>query len=185
MDMERFRKISKVISIVLKMMAVLLVIIILFLVAGLLYKENNFEFTYEPPTFGFFAQRAVYIDGPNGLGQMVRAEKMGAFIVTPLVALTEIYILFRGSSVFQYLADGYAPFAEKFAKRIKHLSIVLMVTDVLIPVLYSLLVTIFQKGGYSVSVGITSYFFFGLILYLVSEIFNYGIELQQLANETV
>lgn len=182
MNVERFRKISKGISIVLKMMAVLLVIIILFLVAGLFYKENSFEFTYDPPSFGFFAQRAVYTDGVR---QMEEAQKMGAFIIAPLVALTEIYILFRGSSLFQYLADGYAPFAEKFAKAIKHLSIVLMVTDVLTPALYSLFVTIFQKGGYFVSVGITSYFFFGLILYLVAEIFSYGIELHQLADETV
>jgi uncharacterized membrane protein len=73
----------------------------------------------------------------------------------------------------------------EFAQSIKRLGIILILSDILLPLFRSLLVTIIMEGSYYLIVGVGSSLVIGLILYAVSEIFNYGIELQKLSDETV
>lgn len=86
---------------------------------------------------------------------------------------------------FNRLSKGDKPFTLKFSKSIKQIGLLLMVTDVILPILYSFVVSVQLDGSLYVSLGVGNTFLIGLILLVVTAIFDYGIELQFLSDETV
>src|SRR5699024_8003062 len=106
-------------------------------------------------------------------------------IITPILILIYVFVLWKGSLLFNQLSNGEKPFTFEFASSIKRLSILLITTDIVLPILYSLIVTIIMEGGHYILLGVGAPFLIGIILYAVSEIFIYGIELQTLSDQTV
>ena len=95
--------------------------------------------------------------------------------------------MFYGKAVrlFSYFTDGNSPFYMDFSRSVKNLGLILIVSDIVFPIIYSLLVTIMMESGYYYIIGVGSSLLIGLILFAAAEIFNYGINLQQFADDTV
>lgn len=178
MNMKRFRLICKFMSYMLTfLVAVCLVITVMLLSLVFADPGNNIS---------------AFIDLSNrtflqfGTGHYSDADlELTATILIPIITMTYAYIFRKASSLFDYLADGDTPFSSYFSRSVKTVSIVMIVNDIMIPLLHSLVLSIVMGQGYSFSFGLSDFFFFGLIFYVAAEVLNYGIELQQLSDETV
>jgi hypothetical protein len=141
--------------------------------------DANITFNYNPPSFSL-------LNSVSGSLQTLETDmRTVAAIITPIATFVNIYILWKGSQLFKRLADGETPFTTKFAHSIRRLSLVLIVTDLIMPLLYSFVLTLFIENGHYLVIGVGSPFLIGLILYAVAGVFYYGIELQTLSDETV
>lgn len=176
MNVDRFRKICSIASVLLKIVTVISVLFMLSALYGI-FTDRNVWFDYNMPDFPIINS----MRGPMEEADM----QLAALIVSPILILIACYIFWKGSQLFKHLADGHTPFSYDFAETVKKLSLVLIVTDVVSPLFYSLLVTLIMEGRYYYIIGVGSSFMLGLILYAVSEIFKYGVELQTLSDETV
>lgn len=67
----------------------------------------------------------------------------------------------------------------------KNHGFILITYNLATSLLYTLFVNFSAEKGWFFYFSLTSFFFIGLILYLVSGILNYGIKLQELADETI
>lgn len=177
MNIKQFRIICKVSSVLLKLTAACMTIVVITSLFTYFFTDRNIWFNLTIPDFTFYnAMR----------GPMEETDRqMAALIELPFTSLLGIYIFWKGSQLFKYLSEGHSPFVFEFAQSIKRLGIILILSDILLPLFRSLLVTIIMEGSYYLIVGVGSSLVIGLILYAVSEIFNYGIELQKLSDETV
>lgn len=181
MNIKRFRTICRISSFVLKLLAVFSVIIVVYGLYTIYFDDGNFWFTYNKPTGAIYSMTKI-TDG----AMITQADRrLAALIIVPFTLLVNFYTLFKGAQIFEWLGNGEAPFSEKFAKSLRRISLVLIISDLVIPIVHSLVLSFIYKGGYEIIIGIGSMFFIGIILYVISEIFYYGIELQHLANETV
>jgi hypothetical protein len=111
--------------------------------------------------------------------------QLASLLLTPFTALIRFYVLWKGSQLFKYLADGNPPFSNEFTQMLKRISLILIITDIAFPLIYSLLVTLIMEGDHYLIIGVGASFIIGLILYAASEIFKYALTLQQLADDTV
>ncbi|MEY8292207.1 hypothetical protein AAK882_06110 [Carnobacteriaceae bacterium 52-44] len=178
MNIQKFRRVSHVISILLKAYVILLVSLILwFTFRQIVNPDSMFKFIYEFSGLSLF--QAVR-NGPAAAN-----EDLAATIVTPILGIINLYIIWRGSRLFDYLKTGKTPFALEFSNAIKRLSLLMIIIDILSPLFYSLVLTLLIEQGYYFQIGIASNFVVGIILYVVSGILNYGIELQELSDNTV
>lgn len=177
MDIKRFRTICRVSSVGLIVLAVLTIIVTAF-IGYRVFTGSDFSFNYDGPGFSLFSMGGGGFFGEEESG-------LAASIIAPIILMITVYLYFKGSQLFKQLAAGKNPFTLSFAQSIRRLSIVLIVSDLMIPLLYSLVLTFIIEDGYYFTLGVGSAFLFGLLLYVISEIFNYGIELQYLADETV
>lgn len=181
MNIKRFRTISRVSSVLLKIFTIFSIILV---ISGLyinIFGDGNFRFTYSGPSIPLFS-----IGGSSeGVGITDAEEKLTSIIIVPLTVVVSSFILLKGSQIFTWLGKGETPFSEKFANAIKRLSLVLIIFDLLVPIIYYSLLSLISIDGYHYTIGFGSTFIIGIILFIVSEIFKYGIELQYLADETV
>lgn len=111
-------------------------------------------------------------------------NNVGIIIGIFLITIT-FYILLKGSQLFKKLSNGLTPFSDEFSKSLKVLGLVLIVTDIVAPFLYSTTLTLFIEDGYYIQIVFTSRLLTGFILYAGSQILDYGKELQQLSDHTV
>ncbi|PRY74137.1 hypothetical protein [Alkalibacterium olivapovliticus] len=177
MNVDRFRLICKLASLLLKAGAVFIAFTVMYSLFTYFFTDTNIWFNLNIPDFPFFNA----VSGPLEDADM----QLAALISVPFNFLLSFYIFWKGSELFQYLSGGHSPFAFKFAQSIKRLAIVMIVSDLLLPLFHSLLVTIIMDGRYYLIIGVGPSLMIGLILYAVSEVFTYGIELQRLSDETV
>lgn len=106
------------------------------------------------------------------------------FFAIPLMAVL-FYSLLKGSKLFKQLANGQTPFSKDFSRSLKVLGLVLIVTDVFAPLLYSTVLTLLIEDGHYFHIHFSSPLIIGLILYAGAHILNYGKELQHLSDHTV
>lgn len=183
MNIKRFRLVCNISSYVLKGMAVLTFVIISIGLFQILIGNSNVSFTYEGPSFSIFSSGG---GGALYENQNIEAKKkLVASIIAPIFVIVYAFILWQGGNLFKRLANGETPFNTKFAKSLKQLSLLLIASDIAFPMLYSLILSAIIENGHYVQLGLTSLFVIGILLYVISEIFFYGIELQHLADETV
>lgn len=181
MNIKRFRRVCNVSSIILKILAVLAIVITSLSMYQVLSGNPNVWFNYEGPSFSMFSSGHTM----GGILITDAEYRLAATIISPFIVLVSSYVFWKGSQLFKRLADGETPFNFEFTKSLKHLSLVLILSDIITPILYSIILSTIYDNGHEVIVGLTSSFVIGIILYTISEIFYYGIELQQLADETV
>lgn len=179
MNIKRFRTVAKVSSILLKIAAVFLMGILLYTMYLVFISDADMWMTYSSPSFSLFHSVS------GGLQTMETDLQTVAAIFAPIAVLINIFVLWKGSQLFKRLADGEKPFTDKFAQSIKWLSLVLIISDILLPLFYSLIITLMTENGHYLIIGVGAPFLIGLILYAVAGIFYYGIELQTLSDETV
>lgn len=104
---------------------------------------------------------------------------------TPLFLGLMSYILIQASTLFERLAQGDSPFTYDFAGKVKKISYLLVLTDIIEPIFYTLMVNLIAETGNYLFLGVSYWSLVGLILYVFSGILNYGVNLQELSDETV
>lgn len=177
MNIKKFRIICKVSSILLTMSAIVIALIVFSSLYTYFFTDTDIWFNLSTPSFTFFN---------SGRGFPDEADfRLAALIDLPFTFFLSIYIFWKVSQLFKYLSEGHSPFSFQFAQSIKRLGIIMIFSDILLPLFRSLLVSILMQEGYYILFGVGSSLMIGLILCAVSETFNYGIELQTLSDETV
>ncbi|WP_423188706.1 DUF2975 domain-containing protein [Alkalibacterium sp. f15] len=177
MNIKRFRTVSKLLSWTLKIIGS---VFIAFLILGLiltLFADTGASFTInmpENPFISFQDSRVTEAD-----------HAFTSLIMAPLFLAVYCYILFKGSFLFDRLANGETPFTFDFAESVKWISLLLIAFDIILPLLYSLIINIRADEGFYFNFGLSSTFLIGLILYTVSGVLKYGISLQELSDDTV
>lgn len=106
-------------------------------------------------------------------------------ILAVCMLATYSYLLFIGGSFFKALSLGDTPFSKESYNILRKTGIILMVINVSIPIIYSLIATLLLSDGHYLSVGLSPQFFLGFIIYTIGEIFQYGVALQELSDDTV
>lgn len=181
MNVKRFRTVSKISAYVLRGLAVFVLLFVTFGLYNILIGNSDGWFTYPGPSFHLFTSGGSM----NGIMITDAEYRQAALIMAPILAIFGSYIFWKGGSLFKELADDNSPFTTQFAKSLKHLSIILILTDIAFPIIHSTILSIIYKDGHHFTIGLTGAFIIGVILYAVSEVFSYGIELQTLSDETV
>lgn len=177
MNIKKFRLVSKATSFILKVFAIFGIIGLAISLFFGFSKNPNFSFQLNISNSSFL----LFQSGPM-LGNEVT---LASLIAAPPFVLALCYTFWQGASLFDRLNDGELPFSQDFANSVRKISLLLIALDVLLPLVYSLVLSIIIENGYYFTFGLTSLFLIGLILYIVSEILSYGIELQKLADDTV
>jgi len=181
MNIKRFRRLCNISSIILKGFTILAILVTVYAIFQIITGNTNVWFSYDGPSFPIFSSGGSM----NGMPITESEYRLAALILTPFLITISSYVMWRGAQLFKRLADGETPFNHKFAKSLKHLSVVLILTDIALPILYSIILSTIYEDGHQFVIGLSSSFLIGIILYVIAEIFYYGIELQHLADETV
>lgn len=176
MKIERFQKLSKFLSILSKLLAVLALSILVIGSFNLFIRENFASFSLDQMgTLSILFSNAI----------VTQADYDWAFsIVLPIILAFLGYIFFKASYLFDYLAEGQTPFSYYFAQSVKVLGLLLISSDLATSLLYIFLVNFAAREGIFLYFSLSSFFFIGLILCLVSAMLNYGIKLQELLDAT-
>lgn len=176
MTIRRFKIICRFLSIILQVLTALSVLMIFGSIFIYLFTTNG-SISFEPTGFRLYSSQSRFIDD--------HIFERAAFFVSPISLIMYMYVFSTGSQLFEKLYKGYSPFTDYFVRRIKQLSYVLIGVGFLSSSIYSLAVTLIAENASYLSLTLGSDFVLGLILYVVAETFNYGIELQTLSDETV
>lgn len=175
MNVKRFRFVCRLLSGLFKVLAALGVGMLILGIFFTLFNETA-SFSYDIGGFSLFVAQTNHIEEET--------FSTAALIIAPILISLFIYVLLKGSSLFDQLTEGHSPFNSEFTHTIKKISLILIIPDLIMPLLYSLIVTLLTDGYY-LNVAVGSSFIIGLILFAVAEIFNYGIELQELSDDTI
>jgi len=176
-NVKQFRSFCRFTSIILKLFTIWIGIAISVSLYSYFFTDTDIWFNFSAPGF-------TLVNGQRGT--LADSEKhLAALIIVPIGAIVSSYVFWKGGQLFNYLAEGNSPFSYDFSRTVKRISLILIVTDILSPLIYSLLVTTIMAGSYYYIIGLGAPFLIGLILFAVSEIFNYAINLQQVVDDTV
>lgn len=155
-----------------------------FMVASLLITSIPYFFGREQPYFLYTANGFTILSSTFN-ETTFEQERLASLIVQPLIVIVQGYSGYVGYQFFSEMSEGETPFQAKYVQNIRSVSIVLMIAGVLIPLIYSLAVTLLKPNGYYLWITLTTDFFVGLFLYVTSEIINYGVSLQELTDDTI
>lgn len=180
MEVDRFRKIAKVSSVLLFIAGLFLLVVLGFFSYQVFIKESDFWFNFTAGSLSTHYSRNI-----SDTAHLQDVLRTTASVFTPFKVLVSIFALWKGGKLFNQLSDGAKPFTLKFSKSIQKMGLLLIVTDALLPILYSLVVSVQLDRALYINIGVGSMFLIGLILIVVSTIFDYGITLQSLSDETV
>lgn len=181
MTLVKYKKIFSWLALLLGGMALLqiLALVLMFL----LYGSNAQDLVLNPPGGAFFS-RSFSLEANTGDNQATR--NLASLIVKTLLFIMLAYVEWQASRLFSRLSQGETPFNHVFIQSLERLAKILIVVDILIPILYSIVLSfIMGPGNYYIQIGLTSIFAIGAILYGFAAILKYGSDLQKLADETV
>ena len=180
MNIKRFQTISKIISIILKFTVIIMLGVVLLGVFFLNdYKlDIVFNSIIEDPIFHISSYHVEHLEYSN-----IIKNSLQITAVLEIAVLS--YVYWRSAQLFKDLSIGEKPFTTRFAQSVKSISLIIIASDLLFPLLLSLIITLQLERGYYLMFDFTSMFLFGLMLYVFSGIFYYGIELQTLADDTI
>lgn len=178
MNVKNFRLVCKIASFILQLIAVFsFSILIIGVIVVFIFNIDGSSFTFEPN----YTPSLVSASGPLS---DTHIERAAVFVVPPFLIFFS-YISYKGSQLFTELYEGQTPFSIDFSKSLKKISLLLILLDVLSPIIYSIVLTLLIENGHYITFGLSSTFLIGLILYVMSEILQYGIQLQTLADDTI
>lgn len=178
MNVKRFQRICKVVSVVLLLVVGYFLFVSLFMLFVWLRGNNELFINLKIPSG--LVLYTVRTDTATEKQQLISS-------VVALIpeSLSTLYILFKGSRLFAWLGKGNSPFQPTFVKAVKRIGILMMAVDALTPLLYSAVLSLLLPSGYYFQLHFSSLFLIGIIFYCLAEILHYGITLQQLADDTV
>lgn len=177
MTTKKFKKFAKFLEIFLLLGSVMYTFM-----TGLLlvmYFYQDYSFSIDAPTSGFTLFHAT-LNSPQKKDLLLT----GLLVTTP-VLITYAIVFFKGSRFFKSLVQNQTPFSKDNKKLISRISIVLMILGLAPSLVYSIILSFFMTNGYYIKFDIGVSFVVGAILYCVSEVINYGLELQQFSDDTV
>lgn len=181
MNLSRFRNFCRINAYALQIFSIFIFVAVVYSVYTYVCGTTTLSFTYNSPDITLFS-----MGGSKGAIGITEAERqIAAFTMIPITQAVTIFVLLAGSAAFKWLADGKRPFDFNFVKIIKRISLTLMISDIILPLVHSFVLGVISVDGYNLNFGFGSGFIMGVILYVVSEIFNYGIELQNLSDDVV
>lgn len=181
MNIGRFRKICKICSYALLFFSAVIIFLVVYGIYLYFFGKADMSFAYNSPSIPLYS-----MGGSEGaIGITATERNSAALAMLPITQTITIFVLLKGAAAFKWLGDGKRPFEPKFVNIIKCISLVLMVSDIIFPIVHSIILTIISADGYNYNFGFGTAFIIGVILYIVSEIFNYGIELQSLSDDVV
>lgn len=181
MNLSRFRKFCRMNAYALQIFSIFIFIAVVYSMYVYVSGTTTLSFSYKSPDITLFS-----VGGSKGAIGITEGErKTAAFTMIPIAQAVTIFVLLEGSAAFKWLADGKRPFDFNFVKIIKRISLTLMISDIILPLVHSFVLGVISVDGYNLNFGFGSGFIMGVILYVVSEIFNYGIELQNLSDDVV
>ncbi len=167
MQIETFRKVSQFLSISFKMIATF-ALVFLFII---LFNEDS-SFTLDTGQYLSFFWTNSYVTPKDFIS--------ASSFIAPVILAFLSYILFHSSFLFDRLVEGESPFTFEFVESLREISILLMISDVVVPLVYTVAINVISDQGRYFHFSLSYIFTIGLILYLVSAILNYGINLEEL-----
>jgi len=176
MNVRKFEKISKFLSILLKLVSGFIVLGLIGLILLLIFKRNNLTMSIPTPSFPI---NSVSGDVPDS------AKFIAGVIVAIPSMLIYFYAFFRGSQFFNNLSKGETPFSISNYKILKEIGLIVAITSFIFPLIYSLVATLLTPNGYYLIVGIDVETIIGLMIYCMAEVIRYGVNLQELSDKTV
>lgn len=181
MNTKRFRKICKISSYALIFFSAVLIFFVIYGIYSYFLGVGNMSFSYSSPDITLYS-----MGGSKGAIGITETERESAALaMLPITQFITIFVLLKGAAAFKWLGDGKRPFDLKFVNIIKRISLVLMLSDIIFPIVHSIILATISVDGYNFNFGFGTPFIIGVILYIVSEVFNYGIELQTLSDDVV
>lgn len=171
MQINKFQTISKFLSIFLKLAATLVLILLVFGSLNLYIRQNFTLFNVERSS-GLIA---VF----TNVSVSDATSNWASSITVPISLASFSYLLFKTSYLFDYLAEGNNPFSYDFSQSLKTIGFLLVLYDLIIPLIYSIFINVAITDGYYFNFAVSSFFWIGLLLYFVSEVLNYGINLNK------
>lgn len=178
MQAKNFQSISKFLSWFFKISAGLSIIGAILALASYFLTFDNLSFVVLEMDSSF----SLLVDDQS-ITQLEYAK--AGLLAAPLFLGLMSYLFIQSSRLFDRLVRGESPFTVKFSEKVKKISYLLAITDVTVPLFYSLLVNLIAETGSYFYLGLSHWMLIALILYVVSGILNYGISLQELSDETV
>ena len=176
MNVKKFEKISGFLSILLKLVSVFIFVSIIGLIFLIIFKRDNLTMAVPAPSFPINALS----------GDVTESAKFIAGVVVAFPSMfVYLYAFFRGSQFFNRLAKGETPFSISNYKILKEIGFILVITTFIMPLIYSLVVTLNMSEGYYFLLGIDTETIIGIIIYCMAEVIRYGVTLQELSDETV
>lgn len=176
MNIEKFQKVSKMVSVLLKIIVVFIFVFMIGAILLFFLGKDQLTVTTPIPTF-----QISFMSG--NISEMT--EKLVSLIVSILGVLTYVYVFFKGSQFFDRLSKGETPFSISNYEILRKIGIIIIIFNLASPLIYSLILTLSTRGGYFLVFGVDIQVVLGLIIYCIAEIIGYGIKLQELSDETV
>ena len=176
MNVKKFEKMSKFLSILLKLVSIFIILSLVGFILFLIFKRDNLTINAPVPSFP--------ISGVSG-----DVPESAKFIASAVVAIPSMLIYFyaflKGSQFFNKLSKGETPFSISNYKILKEIGLIVAIANFIFPLIYSLIATLLTPNGYYLIVGIDVETIIGLIIYCMAEVIRYGVNLQELSDETV
>lgn len=177
MNIKRFQSVCRFAQVVLTILAAISLFVLLGTVFVYFFGSSSSSISMD---FNIFTIASFQMNTPT------KAQEEFAALLTGIPALSlYFYTLFKGSKLFDQLSEGDTPFSNAFSKQLKTISLILIASDIIAPLIYSFVLSIVMETGYFLQIHLSSDFVVGIILYCTAEVLNYGIKLQKLSDDTV
>lgn len=176
MKTKTFQKIARVLDLLLKVACFYILFVLLVLLYMAIFQHEHVDLTIRMPDFIYTRISET---------QPESALFISSAIVGCLTSIVNIYVLFKGSLFFSRITNGQTPFANINVKLLREIGVIMIVSSLLFPLIFSTLVTLMMPAGYTLILGIDSTTIIGLIIYFAAEVIQYGVRLQELADDTV
>lgn len=116
----------------------------------------------------------------------VNQAVIGITLIGTLIKLPLFYVLWIAYRVFKNLSESRTPFTTDLFDRIRHMGKVLILFGLIGNLTFSILISAFVTGDFYFNNPIElTYIILGLVLYVVSEVMEYGLALQVEVDETL
>ncbi|MDZ7834965.1 MAG: hypothetical protein U5K84_06110 [Alkalibacterium sp.] len=139
MNIKRFQSVSKFLSFSLQLIGAFCIAIIVIGLISIPFTNRGSFFVELPENSFILIQDSRVTEADSAFTSMIMA---------PLFLAAYSYILFKGSFLFDRLADGKTPFTYDFAESVKKISFFLIAFDITLPLLYSLIVNLRADEGF-------------------------------------
>ena len=177
MTTKKFKKFAKFLEVFLLLGSAMYTFMTGLLLVMYFFQDHSFSINVPVSGFGLFKAT---------LNSPVKEDLLLAgLLVNVPVGITYTIVFFKGSRFFKSLVQNQTPFSKDNQKLISRISIILMILGLAPSLVYSIILSFLMTNGYYMRFDIGVSFVVGAILYCVSEVINYGLELQQFSDDAV
>lgn len=176
MNVKKFRKFTKFLDTLMMFLCVLCAISLVVFTLLFIFKKENLSIT----------SPNIYFPLGGIKGEATSSVKFLANFVAAIIGMSVYsYLFFKGSRFFSNLSRGGTPFSVENYKLLKRLGLLLIAVNLIIPIIYSALITFLMTDGYYIALGLNSEVVIGLVISAMAEIIRYGVALQNFSDDAV